>query len=81
MDFIKWFKNTGLGWVMESQIPQEVRASFLEYLENTKKIGVYIFHSHHLENGEIKFKGMSIGYYVRGKNPFKWNFKSLYKSS
>ena len=37
MDFIKWFKNTGLGWVMESEIPQEVRASFLEYLENTKK--------------------------------------------
>ena len=73
-DFIKWFKNTGLGFVMK--IPKEVEPSLMYYLENTNKIGVYVFHSYIKVGDKMQFDSMQLGYYVRSKNPFKWNFRS-----
>ena len=76
-DFIKWFKNTDLGFVMEHQIPADVKPSLMEYLaKNDGRIGVYVYHLHtKVGDGPIKFEGMRLGYYVRSKNPFKWNFR------
>lgn len=73
-DFVKWFKSTGLGFVTE--VPKEVEPSLMHYLENTNKIGVYVFHSHTKVGDKMQFGGMRLGYYVRSKNPFKWNFRS-----
>lgn len=73
-DFIKWFKNTGLGFV--TKVPEDVMPSLMNYLENTNKIGVYVFHLHTKIDNKLQFNGMRLGYYVRSKNPFKWNFRS-----
>ena len=73
-DFVEWFKNTGLGFAMEQQVPDDVKPSLMDYLENTNKVGVYVYHSHSKVNDDFRFDGMRLGYYVRGKNPFKWNF-------
>ena len=75
-DFIKWFKNLGMGFVMEYEIPADVKPSLMEYLDkNDGRIGVYVYHSHTKVGDEpLKFEGMRLGYYVRSKNPFKWNF-------
>ena len=75
-DFVEWFKNTGLGFAMEQQIPDDVKPSLMDYLAHTNKVGVYVYHSHTKMNDEFQFNGMRLGYYVRGKNPFKWNFRS-----
>lgn len=75
-DFVEWFKRTGLGFVMEQQVPSDVMPSLMDYLANTNKIGVYVFHSHIKVGDEMRFGGMRLGYYVRSKNPFKWNFRS-----
>lgn len=75
-DFVKWFKNTGLGFAMEDQIPIDVKPSLMEYLDHTNKIGVYVYHVYTEVNDKLQLNGMRIGYYVRGKNPFKWNFHS-----
>ena len=73
-DFIKWFKKTHRGWVADCEIPLELRESLNNYLKNTNKIGVYIYHRH--QGTSLKFMGMGIGYYVRTKNIFKWNSKA-----
>lgn len=78
-DFIKWFKGTGQGWVMESQVPEDVKPSLMKHLEdNDGKVGVYVYHLHSRDGdtAPIVFEGMRLGYYVRGKNPFKWNFRA-----
>lgn len=75
-DFVEWFKRTGLGFVTEQQVPSDVMPSLMDYLKNTNKVGVYVYHSHSKVNGEPQFDGMRLGYYVRSKNPFKWNFRS-----
>lgn len=77
-DFVEWFKNMGLGWVSEEQIPEVVKPSLMNHLAtNSGKVGVYVYHQHSTgDNEPRKFEGMRLGYYVRSKNPFKWNFRS-----
>lgn len=75
-DFVQWFKNTGFGFVMEDQIPNDVKPSLMEYLDHTNKVGVYVYHLHTKVNDKGQLEGIGLGYYVRGKNPFKWNFRS-----
>lgn len=73
-DFIKWFKSQKCGFVVEKQIPEHIKPSLYDYLEHSNRVGVYVYHSHIMKNNSLVFDGMTIGYYVRGKNPFKWNF-------
>ena len=75
-DFVVWFKNSGRGFVMEHEIPSDVKPSLMDYLTTTNRVGIYVYHSHKKIDGKYQFDGMKCGYYVRSKNPFKWNFRA-----
>jgi hypothetical protein len=75
MDFIKWFNSVGCGFVGEEQVPDNVRASLNHYLAHTNKIGIYV-RKFFDEKGN--FSCLSLGYYVRSRNPFKWQFHKTY---
>lgn len=72
MDFIEWFKSAGVGFVRADQVPEDVKASLDNYLAHTSKIGVY---ASKLFNEDGSLSHLELGYYVRSKNPFKWQFR------
>lgn len=72
MDFIEWFKNRNLGFIRDSEVYDELRPSLNYYLAHTNKIGVYVSKLYD-KNGELSH--LELGYYVRSKNPFKWQFR------
>lgn len=80
----KWCKEMGYGFYPQSTLQKnfpEVYQAFKQELEQgTNRIGCYVYHSHVTDekNGGCKFVGMSIGYYVRSKNPFSWKFRRTY---
>jgi hypothetical protein len=75
MDFIKWFKSKNIGFVRDSQIHEELRPSLNYYLAHTNKIGVFVSKLYD-ENGDLS--RLEFGYYVRSRNPFKWQFHSTH---
>lgn len=75
MDFIKWFKHTKLGFIPDSQVPDHVRPSLNEYLIKTNKVGIYV--SKLFLEDESLYR-IEMGYYVRSRNPFKWQFRRTY---
>lgn len=75
MDFINWFKMIECGFVREEQIPDNVYESLNYYLAHTNKIGIYIGKIFD-EKGNLE--RLSLGYYVRSRNPFKWQFRKTY---
>ena len=75
MDFINWFETVGCGFVAEEQVPDNVRVSLNYYLAHTNKIGVYV---RKLFDEKGNFSHLSLGYYVRSRNPFKWRFRKTY---
>jgi hypothetical protein len=75
MDFVEWFKARDLGFVREDDLYEELRTSLNYYLAHTNKIGVYVSKLYD-ENGDLSH--LEFGYYVRSKNPFKWQFRKTY---
>lgn len=78
----RWYENAGMGFHFVEQL-RTTRPDVLEAFErelgcNTGRVGCYVYHSHMVENGELVFKGMKIGYYVRSKNPFSWKSKKVF---
>ena len=71
MDFIEWFKSKKIGFVRDSQVYEELRPSLNHYLAHTNKIGVYVSKLYN-ENGDLSH--LEFCYYVRSRNPFKWQF-------
>lgn len=75
----RWYKNTDRGFHFVEQLritrPDVLEAFERELANNTGRVGCYVYHCHTIENGEMVFKGMKIGYYVRSKNPFSWKSK------
>ena len=75
----KWYKSTHRGFLQEEEIPDNIMASIRHELSiNSGFIGVYVYHVHILEKEHLTFKGMELGYYVRSKNPFKWQYNRTY---
>jgi hypothetical protein len=71
-----WFQSTNRGFIREEEIPADMMANIKHELAiNSGFIGVYIYHSHVLQKDKLVFEGMKLGYYVRSKNPFKWQHK------
>ena len=73
----KWCKNRGLGFYMKEQLstrPDVLEAFERELAQNTGRVGCYVYHVHTMVDNELKFDGMKVGYYIRSKNPFKWQF-------
>lgn len=75
MDFIEWFNARDFGFVRDSDIYDELRPSLNYYLAHTNKIGVYVSKLYD-EKGDLS--RLEFGYYVRSKNPFKWQFRKTY---
>ena len=75
MDFINWFETVGCGFVAEEQVPDNVRASLNYYLAHTNRIGVYV---RKLLDEKGNYSHLSLGYYDRSRNPFKWRFRKTY---
>ena len=77
----KWYKKANIGFYFAEELrttyPDILKAFETELENNTGRVGCYVCHSHTIENGELVFKGMQIGYYVRSKNPFSWRFKRV----
>lgn len=60
--------------------PADVRADLMKHLEKDDgTIGIYVYHSHELNSktGELEFKGMKIGYYLRS---WEWMWKMPIKN-
>lgn len=77
----KWCKRTGLGFYMREQLssrPEVLEAFEKELANNSGRVGCYVYHTHTLENDKLIFSEMKIGYYIRSKNPFKWQFRKTY---
>lgn len=47
--------------------------------KNDPRIGFYVYHSHIIKDGELRFDGMKVAYYVR--TPLhKWRHKKIHYS-
>lgn len=74
-DFVKWFKSKKVGFVYEEDVHECLLPSLEHYLKNTEKVGIYFCKTYD-ENGNVL--KVSKGYYVRSKNPFKWQYKKTH---
>lgn len=79
----KWTKEHELGFYTVEKLknyPEVLSAFEKELKENTGRVGCYVYHSHTRENENtpLKFDGMRIGYYIRSRNPFNWQFRRTY---
>ena len=72
MTFAEFYKKSKQGFVMEKQLPADVKEDLMKHLaKNDGTIGVYVYHNHVLneETNTIEFEGMKMGYYLRTWKP------------
>lgn len=70
MTFKEFYKGNLRGWYREDELPTDVRENLFQLLEKEDRhIGIIVYHSHVLDDGNLRFEGMKVGYYWRTLKP------------